>query len=94
MITREEDAQMRSIGRRALESTRKRQQEQFSRDYMAVTAVNGSLLDVSAGDAETPLAISDVPMTTACVGVKVGDIVVVDIYRHKPIAVGIVAGDA
>ena len=50
MITREEDAQMRSIGRRALESARKRQQEQFSRDYMAVTAVNGSLLDVSAGD--------------------------------------------
>ena len=63
----------------------------FRRDRMVVRAVNGTTLDVDGGTAAVPLKLVSVPMTTACSGVRVGDVVIVDTYMHVPVAIGVLA---
>lgn len=80
----------RIIGRRAAESSsRAARQERFSREFMVVTGVEGSSLTLRANGGGS---IPGVPMTTACSGVKPGDVAVVDTYMHRPLAVGVLAG--
>lgn len=56
---------------------------------MVVTGVEGPSLTLRASGGGS---IPGVPMTTACSGVKPGDVAVVDTYMHRPLAVGVLAG--
>lgn len=87
-----EIAACRAIGRRNAQAAgRNTQPQPFRRDRMVVRAVNGAALDVDGGTEAVPMRLTSVPMTTACKGVKVGDVVVVDTYMHKPLVVGVLA---
>lgn len=81
-------AECRAIGR--ANATRK-EAFAFRRDRMVVKAVKGTAIDVDGGTPAIPMKLTGVPITTACTGVKVGDVVVVDTYMHQPLAVGILA---
>lgn len=82
------EAEARAIGRRAAESSyRSADKPVFSRDLMFVMDVDGASLTVGVDGLGT---MTGVPMTTACAGVQVGDIVIVDTYMHKPIAIGVI----
>lgn len=85
-------AAYRAIGRRnAKAASRNSQPQAFRRDRMVVKAVRGNMLDVDGGTDAVPMRIDSVPMTTACSDVKVGDVVIVDTYMHKPLAIGVLA---
>lgn len=91
-ISQREEAAYRALGRRSAKaSNRNAQMPAFRRDRMVVKAVRGNVLDVDGGTSAIPMRLSSVPMTTACSGVKVGDVVVVDTYMHQPLAVGVLA---
>lgn len=91
-ISPRELAAFREMGRRsALSDMRSRQDASFRRDRMVVKAVHGGTVDVDGGSSAIPMRLNGVPMTTACAGVRVGDVVVVDTYMHKPLAIGVLA---
>lgn len=91
-MSQREEAAYRAIGRKsAMATSRNAQPSAFRRDRMVVMAVRGNALDVDGGTASVPMRLTSVPMTTACTGVKVGDVVVVDTYMHQPLAVGVLA---
>lgn len=91
-LSNRDEAAYRSIGRRnAMASNRNTQMPAFRRDRMVVKAVRGNVLDVDGGTSAIPMRLSSVPMTTACSGVRVGDVVVVDTYMYQPLAVGVLA---
>jgi|GEM_PF-7117027 len=79
-------AECRAIGR--ANATRK-ETFSFRRDRMVVKAVKGTAIDVDGGTPAIPMKLTGVPITTACTGVKVGDVVIVDTYMHQPLAIGI-----
>lgn len=79
-------AECRTIGR--ANATRK-ETFSFRRDRMVVKAVKGTAIDVDGGTPAIPMKLTGVPITTACTGVKVGDVVIVDTYMHQPLAIGI-----
>lgn len=81
-------AECRAIGR--ANATRK-ETFSFRRDRMVVKAVKGTAIDVDGGTPAIPMKLTGVPITTACTGVKVGDVVIVDTYMHQPLAIGILA---
>ena len=81
-------AECRAIGR---SNAKKKEEPRFRRDRMVVKAVRGAAIDVDGGTPALPMKLTGVPVTTACAGVKVGDVVVVDTYMHQPLAVGIIA---
>lgn len=86
-----EEAAYGALGRRSAMAASRSSESAFRRDRMVVKAVKGNALDVDGGTAAIPMRLTSVPMTTACVGVKVGDVVVVDTYMHQPLAVGVLA---
>lgn len=81
-------AECRAIGRA---SAARREPPSFSRSRMVVKAVKGALLDLDGGTTALPMRLSGVPMTTACSGVRAGDVVIVDIYMHQPLVIGVIA---
>ncbi len=91
-INPRELAACRAIGRRnAMSGRRSHQDMAFRRDRMVVKAVHGGTVDVDGGTQAVPMRLNSVPMTTACGGVKVGDVVIVDTYMHKPLVIGVLA---
>lgn len=90
-MDRDLEFSMREAGRRAAIGSGRSvvKHASFTRDLMRVTAVSGTRIDVDMGSDVTPMPIKGVPTTTACAGVKVGDVVIVDTYGHRPIAIGI-----
>lgn len=81
-------AECRAIGRAYAP---RGEDSRYRRDYMVVKSVRGSVVDVDGGTAKLPMKVTGVPITTACTGVRVGDVVVVDTYMHRPLAVGVLA---
>lgn len=82
----------REIGRRAAERVARAipRQAQFTRSLMVVTrVVDGWHYDVDCGTKDAPATISGVPATSAAVNAKVGDVLVVDVYNSKAMAIGI-----
>lgn len=82
----------REIGRRAAERVARAipRRAQFTRSLMVVTrVVDGWHYDVDGGTKDAPATISGVPATSAAVNAKVGDVLVVDVYNSKALAIGI-----
>ena len=87
-----DEAAFRAMGRRsAISAGRSQRDAAFRRERMVVREVRGNVLDVDGGTQAIPMRIESVPMTTACAGVKVGDVVLVDTYMHVPVAIGVMA---
>lgn len=62
---------------------------QFSRTFMTVTAVPDSAhYDLDGGTKDSPMPIKGVQATTAALGARVGDLVVVDIFNGRALVVG------
>lgn len=81
---------LRQMAREVVNSaTSSKDPRYFSRMKMVVKAVNGNRIDVGGGTDELPMEFKGVPITTACSGVKAGDVVVVDVCNHEPIAMAV-----
>lgn len=94
-LSRQQEAQMRRIGREALQkavSAANAGNDGMKRMIGRVTKVNSDYsVDVDFGSNSYPMPITGVRYTTACHGVQVGDRAIVDVVDHLAICSGILA---
>ena len=95
-MDRLQESELRRMGRTALQKAANagagKQSPGIARRPMLVTKVNSDgTLDLNMGSADNQKILPGIRMTSACYGVKVGDVVVVETIDHKSFATGIVA---
>lgn len=94
-LSRQQEAQMRRIGRNALQkavSAATANNDGMKRMIGRVTKVNiDYTVNVDFGSENYPMPITGVRYTTACHGVQVGDRAIVDVVGHLAICSGILA---
>lgn len=95
MISREDMNQLQGLGRKAAMSVPTQGDPAFSRRLGTVVQVyDDGRLDVNMNSADKPSVQYGLRMTTACRGVAVNDVVVVDVFAHVPLVTGVIAHDS
>lgn len=95
-LTRQEAQEMRLIGRaaakRSADAGAKNAPEPMAREFMRVTKTySDGRVDLDKGSSESSMPVLGVRVTSACAGIAVGDIAVVDTYAHVPLVTNIIA---
>lgn len=96
-LSREESNRMRSIGRETAARIAKIAETAarsygMSRSFATVTKANADgTVEVNFGNSSHEMGVGAIRTTTACAGVKVGDVVVVDTFAYVPLVTGIVS---
>lgn len=95
MISREDVNALQNIGRKAGMNVPAQDASAFSRRLGTVVQVyDDGRLDVNMNSADKPSVQYGLRMTTACRGVAVNDVVVVDVFAHVPLVTGVIAHDS
>ena len=95
MISREDMNQLQGLGRKAAMTVPTQGDPAFSRRLGTVVQVyDDGRLDVNMNSADKPSVQYGLRMTTACRGVAVNDVVVVDVFAHVPLVTGVIAHDS
>lgn len=95
MISREDVNALQNIGRKAGMNVPAQDAPAFSRRLGTVVQVyDDGRLDVNMNSVDKPSVQYGLRMTTACRGVAVNDVVVVDVFAHVPLVTGVIAHDS
>lgn len=95
MISREDVNALQNIGRKAGMNVPTQDETAFSRRLGTVVQVyDDGRLDVNMNSVDKPSVQYGLRMTTACRGVAVNDVVVVDVFAHVPLVTGVIAHDS